>query len=234
MMGMIKQYAAGRSALGEEILRNLRKDFLVEFRSRFALNVSIAFAVIATVSLSLTAGGTPFSPLVQSILLWIIIFFSAMNGLSHIFVREEDQATSLFLRITVSVDSVFISKFLYNQIFMMIIIAVVTPLFLFFLQIHVALICYFICTAIAGGMAIASCTTIVAAMVAKAGGRGSLFSILSFPLLLPVLWVSISSTRGALDGSSPAEDASLVFLLAFSGFISAISFLLFRFVWIEE
>jgi heme exporter protein B len=229
-----KPYAGGRSALVEEVLRNLRKDFSVEFRSGFALNVSIAFAVIATVSLSLTAGGSPFPPLVQSILLWIIIFFSAMNGLSHIFVREEDQSTSLFLRITVSVDSIFISKFVYNQIFMMIIIAVVTPLFLFFLQLHVRLTGYFICTAISGGIAIASCTTIVAAMVAKSGGRGALFSILSFPLLLPVLWVSISSTRRALDGTSPAEYGSLVFLLAFSGFISAISFLLFRFVWIGE
>ncbi|OHD68955.1 MAG: hypothetical protein A2W19_06955 [Spirochaetes bacterium RBG_16_49_21] len=217
-----------------EILRNLSKDFSVEFRTRFALNVSIAFAVTATVSVSLTAGGVPFPSLVQSILLWMIIFFSAMNGLSHIFVREEDQATALFLRITMSADSIFISKFIYNQSFMMIVLAVVTPLFLFFLQVKVILISYFVLTILSGGLSIAAGATILAAMVAKAGGKGSLFSILSFPLLLPVLWVSIFATKNSLDGARPADYNSLVFLLAFSGFISAISFLLFRFVWIED
>jgi len=220
--------------LVREILRNLSKDFSVEFRTRFALNVSIAFAVTATVSVSLTAGGVPFPSLVQSILLWMIIFFSAMNGLSHIFVREEDQATALFLRITMSADSIFISKFIYNQSFMMIVLAVVTPLFLFFLQVKVILISYFVLTILSGGLSIAAGATILAAMVAKAGGKGSLFSILSFPLLLPVLWVSIFATKNSLDGARPADYNSLVFLLAFSGFISAISFLLFRFVWIED
>src|SRR3990172_4005541 len=143
MTGMKKNCAAGGYGLVREILRNLSKDFSVEFRTRFALNVSIAFAVTATVSVSLTAGGVPFPSLVQSILLWMIIFFSAMNGLSHIFVREEDQATALFLRITMSADSIFISKFIYNQSFMMIVLAVVTPLFLFFLQVKVILISYF-------------------------------------------------------------------------------------------
>ena len=217
-----------------EILRNLSKDFSVEFRTRFALNVSIAFAVTPAVSVSLTAAGLPFPSLVQSILLWMIIFFSAMNGLSHIFVREEDQATALFLRITMSADSIFISKFIYNQSFMMIVLAVVTPLFLFFLQVKVILISYFVLTILSGGLSIAAGATILAAMVAKAGGKGSLFSILSFPLLLPVLWVSIFATKNSLDGARPADYNSLVFLLAFSGFISAISFLLFRFVWIED
>jgi heme exporter protein B len=229
-----KNYAAGGYGLNREILRNLRKDFSVEFRSRFALNISIAFAVVATIAISLSAGGVPFPSLVQAILLWMIIFFSAMNGLSHIFVREEDQGTALFLRISISVDSIYISKFIYNQIFMMMILAAVTPLFLFFLQMKVVWIAQFILSLLAGGISIAAVTTILAAMVAKAGGRGSLFSIISFPLLLPVLWVSISATRNSIETVQQANYESVVFLLAFSGFISAISFLLFRFVWIEE
>lgn len=219
--------------MGSDILRNLRKDFRVEFRSRFALNIALSFAAIVTIAMSLTAGGVPFPAPVQSILLWTVIFFCAMNGLSHIFVREEDQATALFLRISVSVDSIFISKFIFNQIFMMVLCAVVTPLFLFFLQVNVVHIAYFILTVAAGGAAIAAATTILAAMVAKAGGKGSLFTIISFPVLLPVLWISIASTTSALGPAAPSY-RSPVFLLAFSGFISVISFLLFRSVWIDE
>jgi heme exporter protein B len=219
--------------LGKDILRNLRKDFLVEFRSRFALNIAVSFAAIVTVAMSLTAGGVPFPVQVQAILLWVVIFFSAMNGLSHIFVREEDQSTALFLQITVPAESVFISKFIFNQLFMMIILAVVTPLFLFFLQVAVIHTLHFVCTVAIGGISIAAATTILAAMVAKAGGKGSLFTIISFPILLPVLWVSIASTTAALSSPEPAG-RNLLFLLAFSGFISVISFLLFRFVWLED
>lgn len=225
--------AAGECGLGSDIIRNLRKDFRIEFRSRFALNIAVSFAAIVTIAMSLTAGGVPFPAAVQAILLWTVIFFSAMNGLSHIFVREEDQATALFLRVSVTTDSIFISKTIFNQLFMMILLTVITPLFVFFLQVKVIHVAYFILSVAAGGIAIAAATTILAAMVAKAGGKGSLFTIISFPVLLPILWVSINSTTGALGQAAPSYD-NPVFLLAFSGFISVISFLLFRSVWLED
>lgn len=205
----------------------------MEFRSRFSLNISIAFAAIVTIAVSITAGGVPFPAMVQSVLLWVVIFFSAMNGLSHIFVREEDQATALFLRITMPAESIFVSKFIFNEIFMLAVLAVVTPLYLFFLQVEVVHPAHFILSVASGGISIAAATTILAAMTAKAGGKGSLFTIISFPILLPVLWISISSTNSSLNPAFPKTGA-VFFLLAFSGFISVISFLLFRFVWIEE
>lgn len=216
-----------------DIIRNLQKDIRVELRSPFALNVSSAFAVIITVSISLASGGIPFTITVQSMLLWTIIVFAAMNGLSHIFVRETEQGTALFLRVSTGADSIFLSKLIYNQVFMALIITIVTPLFLFFLGMSPRHIGHFIAVLFAGGTAIASTTTIVAAMVAKAGGRGSLFTILSFPLMLPILRVAIISTAAALDTGTPSPGGA-VFLLAFSGFISVISFLLFRFIWSDE
>lgn len=222
------------SVLGGEILRNLAKDLRVEFRSRFALTISLAFAVIATLSLSLAAGGIPFPPRVQSVLLWLIIFFSAMNGLSHIFVREEDQGTSLFLLISTSPDAIYLSKLIYNLLFMSVILIVIAPLFVFFLQVGVRYVIPFIISVLAGGFSIAAVTTILAAMVAKSGGKGPLFTIISFPLLLPVLWLSISSTSAAVGSTVSAGTGTPLFLLAFSGFITVISFLLFRFVWLDE
>jgi len=217
--------------LGNGIVRNLRKDISVEFRSRFALNISISFACITTIALSLAGGGVPFTPQVQSMLLWLVIFFSGMNGLSHIFVREEDRGTSLFLRLHASPDAIFASKLIYNIAFMAVMLCVITPLFLFFIQVTVRDALSFAGTVAAGGLSIAAATTITAAMVAKAGGRGSLFTIISFPVLLPVLWLSISATASSLEPTGRVDHGALVFLLAFSGFITAISFLLFRFVW---
>jgi heme exporter protein B len=231
---MKKSYPEEVFGLDKGILRSLRKDLLVESRNRFALTISVSFAVIMTIAVSLTAGGAPFPSHVQSILLWLIIFFSAMGGLSHIFVREEDRSTALFLRITIPEDSVFISKFIYNQMFLLIILVVVTPLFVFFLQLKVIHPAHFILSVFAGGISIAAASTILAAIAAKAGGKGSLMTVLSFPMLLPVLWTSIFATKNSLEAANPLNYNSLFFLLAFSGFISVISFLLFRFVWIED
>ncbi len=120
-----------------EIKRNLKKDIQVEFRSRSAMNIAIAFAGISTLSISLVAGGTPFSPTVLSILLWIIIFFSAMNGLSHIFTRETDEGTALFLSLNSGADAIFASKLIFNIIFLLVIEAVIIPLFIIFLDLGI-------------------------------------------------------------------------------------------------
>lgn len=114
---------------------------------------------------------------------------------------------------------------------MTIVLCVITPLFIFFMQVTVRNIAYFAGSVACGGLSIAAATTIMAAMVAKAGGKGSLFTILSFPVLLPVLWLSILATASSIEPSGHADYGTLFFLLAFSGFITAISFLLFRYVW---
>jgi heme exporter protein B len=74
----------------------------------------------------------------------------------------------------------------------------------------------------------------LAAMVAKAGGKGALFTIIAFPIVLPVLWGCISTTVTSLDRSAPVTMNNIFFLLAFSGAIVAISFLLFKYVWLEQ
>ncbi len=216
-----------------EIFRNLRKDFRVEFRNRAAINISIAFAGITTLAISLTAGGVSFSPRVQSIMLWIIMFFSAMNGLAHIFIREEEERTSLFLRLNSSLESVFLSKLLFNFIFFLILQVVICPLYIFFLQVDVKSPLLFLLILVSGGIAISSSTTILGAMVSKAGGKGSLFTVISFPILLPVLWIAITSTTDALEKRASAGFGNTLFFLAFSGVIISISFLLFKYIWVE-
>jgi heme exporter protein B len=157
-----------------------------------------------------------------------------MNGLSHIFVREEDRGTGLLLRIASSPEAVYLSKLLFNLAFMGAILCVVIPLFLFFLQMTVARAWYFISASAAGGAAITTAATILAAMVSRAGGRGSLFTIISFPIMLPVLWVSITATSSSCNAARAPSWGPVLFLLAFSGFVTAMSFLLFRFVWLDE
>lgn len=221
------------SGLAASIISNLQKDFRMEFRNRYALNVSISFAVISTLAISLSSGGVPISMKMQSVIFWIILFFSAMNGLSHIFIREEEQETSLFLMLNAKPEVILTSKLIFNISLFFLLQAVITPLFIFFLQMKIVSIIPFIATVIAGGFAISCSTTILAAIVAKAGARGSLFTVISFPIVLPILWIAINSTSHSMSDAGYSGLNNIIFLLAFSGVITALSYLLFEYIWLE-
>lgn len=216
------------------LIRNLQKDYRVEFRNKYAFNVSISFAVISTLAISLTTGGIGLSVKIQSILLWIILFFSAMNGLSHIFTREEEQETSLFLRLISKPEVVLASKLLFNITMFFILQLITVPLFIFFLNIEVKAVSQFILGAIAGGLAITSSTSILAAITSKSGGKSSLFTIISFPVVLPVIWIASDSTANSLSNPDYSGYQNIIFLLAFSTLIITVSFILFNFIWSEE
>jgi heme exporter protein B len=157
-----------------------------------------------------------------------------MNGLSHIFTREEEQETSLFLRLISKSDVILASKLLFNISLFFILQLITIPLFIFFLNLEIKAIIPFIISAFAGGLAISSSTTILAAITSKSGGKSSLFTIISFPIILPVIWIASDSTANSL--SDPVYDGfqNIIFLLAFSVLITAVSFILFNYIWSEE
>lgn len=217
-----------------EIASQLRKDFRVEFRNPFALNVSLSFAVISTLALSLAAGGIPLSPKMQAVLFWIIMFFCAMNSLSHVFVREEDQGTALFLRLNSRPAAVLTAKLLFNGALFLLLQIVIAPLFLFFLQLDVKSAGAFIAAVLAGGLALSSSVTVMGAIAARSGGRAALFTVISFPVVLPVLWTAIHATALSLERGAGSGADGLLFLLAFSGVMVAVSYLLFESIWTEE
>ncbi len=227
------------SAMKESILRNsitrsLRKDFRIEFRSKYALNISIAFAVISTLAVSLTTGGIPISVKMQAVILWIILFFSAMSGLSHIFIREEEQETILFLQLYSKSEVILTSKLLFNIFLLFLLELVIVPLFIFFLNLQIKAIIPFIFTIISGGLGISSSTTILAAIASKSGSKGSLFTVISFPVVLPILWMASDATSRALTNARFEGIQNIIFLLAFSVSITALSYILFEYIWIEE
>ncbi len=76
-----------------------QKDILQEFKTRFAINAILLFALVTLVAVSFSIGTFNASNDIKSALLWIIIFFSAMSGLSHIFVREEEKHTADTLKL---------------------------------------------------------------------------------------------------------------------------------------
>ena len=91
-----------------------QKDIRQEFKTRYSINAIFLFALVTLIAVSFSIGTYNASADIKSALLWIIIFFSAMSGLSHIFVREEEKHTADTLKLVAQPTGVFLGKFLFN------------------------------------------------------------------------------------------------------------------------
>lgn len=208
------------------------KDVQLEFRSRFAINAIFLFAVTTLTAISFSIGPIQLRSEILSALLWIILFFSCMSGLSHIFVREEEQMTADTLRLVTTPNAVFLGKWLFNVMLLLGLELVIIPVFIAMLGVHVGNPGVLLLVILTGSLGLATVATLIAAIISQASAKGALFAVLSFPVCLPVLMSGIHGTRLAMDGetlSGTLPDFQI--LISFSVVILTISLLLFEFIW---
>lgn len=165
---------------------------------------------------------------VLSGILWIILFFSAMAGLPRTFVKEEEMRTAAILRLTTRPSAVFTGKLLFNALLVLLVLLVVLPLYLILLTPIIVNWPLFLAYLVTGSLAMAGGATIVAAIVARAGGKTYLMLPLAFPILLPILVVGVNGTTDAIGGKGGNQIAALVSYLVAMVTASA---LLFEKVW---
>jgi heme exporter protein B len=209
------------------------KEVISEFRTRYALNALLMFVVstLAMVVFSLGDNSVPYE--ILSGMLWIIIFFSAMSGLSRTFVTEEERGTSLTLRLLTKASNVYLGKLIFN-------IALITSLSIFISLVYQLVIKDFVVqsysifwtTIILGSFGLAGASTILAAIIAKANTKGTLFPVIAFPILLPLLLTCIKATVLAVEGAFFSEALKdFQILISFSVVMIVASLMVFNFVW---
>jgi heme exporter protein B len=92
------------------------KDWRSELRTRYAMSALVMF-VVTTISIILfSLGGEGASPEVLAGMLWVVIFFAAMSGLSRTFVMEEERGTGMTLQLLTPPGAVFAGKLLFNLV----------------------------------------------------------------------------------------------------------------------
>jgi len=211
-----------------------KKDLLQEFKTRYALNAIMLFAVVTLTAVSYSVGTYSAGPEMLSALLWIILFFSSMSGMAHIFVREEESRTADTLKLLSVPGSVFMGKLFFNIVLLFSLELIVVPLFLAVMSFTLKNYLLFVLILFTGSFGLAGGGTMVAAIISKSSAKGALFTVLSFPILLPVLVAGISATKkAAMVGTMASASAEIQSLIAFSVVIITASFLLFDFVWNE-
>jgi heme exporter protein B len=214
-----------------------KKDVRIELRTRYALNAMLLFAVTTAVMVSFRLGPLGVSRdsravSTVAVLLWVAIFFAAMNGLSRTFVREEETRTVALLRLSTPPLAVYLGKLLVNLGLLALLETLVTLLFVGLMNVRIGQPGLFALTLALGGLGLAGATTIIAALVAKADGRNALFTILAFPLLLPLLVIAVEVTEIAVAGGGwPSALGGLRVLAAYALAQTVASLLLFELTW---
>jgi len=81
---------------------------------------------------------------------------------------------------------------------------------------------------------LAAATTIISALISKAGSKNALFPVLAFPVLLPLIFIGISLTIDSIEGISLAKASNnLNMLVVYSGLNIILSYYLFDYIWQE-
>lgn len=209
------------------------KDWRCEFRTRYALNTLGLFAIttLVTVSFGLGPLGTSRSEAetVLPVLLWIILLFATTAGLPRLFVQEEETHTAIALRLAATPSALFCGKLLYGLTLVIALEGLVTPLYLVMVQLPLASPGGLALVLLVGGYGLAAGSTLIAAIIAQAQGRSTLFAVLAFPVVLPLLLLLIDVTRSTVTGG-PAG-LVLVQLVLYDAAVTVVGLMLFPVVW---
>ncbi|MEW6622941.1 MAG: heme exporter protein CcmB [Bacillota bacterium] len=212
----------------------IRKDLLEEFRTRYAVNSLVMFAVTTLVMVSFAVGPFSLDQSLHAAFIWIILFFSAMTGLARSFVKEEENKTAAGLKLSASPEIVYLGKLLFNLLVMLGLTLILIPIYLLLMVPPIGSWWLMLFILFLGNICLAGAVTILAAIVARAGSKNALLPTLSFPILLPVLITAISVTETALGGGTFSQGKwELQFLVSYGVILIAASILLFNYVWYD-
>jgi heme exporter protein B len=211
----------------------MRKEFLLEWRQRYALNGMLLYIVgaVFVCYLSFNARRGQLTPIVWNTLFWIILLFTAINAIAKSFVQER-AGRQLYYYTLASPQQIILSKIFYNTALMLVLALLGFGVYAFVLGNPVDDILLYLLTLVLGAVGFAASLTLVSGIASKAENPATLMAVLSFPIILPLLLMLLKVSKNAMDGldrSSSWDEVGIV--LAVDTIVLTLSWLLFPFLW---
>jgi heme exporter protein CcmB len=206
----------------------VRKDLLVESRSREVVYTSLLFAMscMLVFAFGLVKEGQVVTDAAAAIL-WITIAFAGTLALGRVFDRERQNETLRALLLApASRASIYVGKFLGVLALLLLVETVVVPLVA--LMFGAALFRYpWLMFALlgAGSIGYAAVGTLFAAMLARSRSRGALLPVLLYPITVPVIIGGVRGTAALIqpDADLAIARAWLMMLVAFDAVFLTLS-----------
>ncbi|NQX39833.1 heme exporter protein B [Pedobacter steynii] len=207
----------------------IKKELLLEWRSKYALN-GVLLYVVSTVFVCYLSF-VSVEKITWNALFWIIMLFASINAVSKSFLQES-KGRQLYIYTIASPLALIISKTIYNVLLMMLLTVIALGFYtLVFNYVPEDLGLYIVATLL-GSLSFSTIFTMVSAIASKAGNGGMLMAILSFPVIIPVLIVLIKLTKNAIDGLDRSVSMDEIgILLIINALVMAVSLILFPYLW---
>jgi heme exporter protein B len=234
-----------------------KKEVLLEWRSKYAFN-GVLLYVVATVfvcyisfhlmpgfersvvsmngkrvaEISETEKYSQGYKIVWNVLFWIIMLFASVNAVAKSFLQES-RARLLYYYTIAGPQAIILSKMLYNVLLMGLISVLTLLVYFNFFPNQLGNAWFYVLVVLLGSISFSTVFTMISAIASKAGNNGTLMSILSFPVIIPVILVLVHLSKQAMDGIAIDSHVyqNIAALGAINIIVIATSLLLFPFLW---
>ena len=214
----------------QHIIALIKKDLLLEWRKKHALYGAILY-VISTIFICYLSFKDALEITTWNALFWVILLFSALNTISRNF-QQDTQGKQLYHYTLSSPQSFVIAKMVYNSLVIIFLAFISLGIYTLFMGNQIENILLYVTALILGSIGFGTTLSFVSAIAVKTDNNVTLLSILSFPILLPLLLVLVKVSLNAVVGLSDPENFKFLAVLASINLTTVVlSYLLFPYLW---
>ena len=219
--------------MNSPLLTLLKKEFQIEFRGGSAL-AGLALYLVSTIFICYLVfwiNSNQLTPLTWSALYWIILMFTLISTAAKSFIGERKGIFIYYYSIA-SPQAIITSKILYNTFLAIILSITGLGLFSLFLGNPIEDLGVFMLIVLLASFGFAASLSLLSAIASKAEQSAVLMAVLSFPVIISILFISIRATKNCIDGLGfYACQDEVITLSAINCLIAAVSYLLFPYIW---
>jgi len=186
----------------------LSKDLRLEWRSKDAINSMLFFALLVVVIFSFSFNPTAEeSRRIAGGLVWVAFLFAAVVALNQTWARElSNQVLDAYRVSPAPANALFLAKAFGNFIFVSVLEALMTPLFIIFYNLRaLGPVWQLIPVTVLGTWALVVNGTFFAAMSLRTRSREIMLPLLLFPISIPALLAMVEATSAILTGEVSAK-----------------------------
>jgi len=216
----------------KNIFTILYKDYRIEL-SQSHLFFSVVLYLLSSIYIIYLA----FQPLgVSNIetwvsVFWVIILFGAITVVSKSFFQESYKRNYYYYYLFTP-DELIFSKLIYNFIFLFFVSIFSFIFFSFFIGNIIQSSAFFITLLVLGSLSISNCLTLVSAIGYQVKNNSIIISVLSFPVIIPILLILIKISKlSSSEFSFNLIQDDIYLLILLNIILVALTKILFSFLW---
>lgn len=210
----------------------LTKEFKSDFRNPYVLAGAGLF-LLSTLFVCYITVKRIAAPSLWVALYWIIVLFTSFNVVAKSFVNET-RARMLYLYTLVSPTQFIAAKMIYHGSIMVVLSVIAVVVYAMLFDVSIGDEPMFWVSIFLGSIGLAFTLSLLSTIAAKAGSNLTLLAILGLPILLPLILVSTTLMKNAIDGIALSVQWKYLFVLFGLDVVCfALSVVLFPYLWRE-